>query len=85
MLRIVIINLFLFSLPFLLYFIWEKIRKPQQKDTPFFWLLGCGGGLVFLGLIGLAQYDVGGPDGVYVPPRFVDGEIIPGHIDPPSE
>ncbi|MEM6381758.1 MAG: DUF6111 family protein [Pseudomonadota bacterium] len=84
MLRIAVINLALFLVPFALYLLWTTVRG-KRTDVPFYWLLGSGVALVFVSMITLAQFETGGTTGQYEPPRIVDGEIVPGRFIEPTE
>jgi hypothetical protein len=54
----------------------------QWKDAPWLWLVALG--VFFAILVALATALIGGEstEGVYVPPRLKDGEIVPGHVEP---
>jgi len=81
--------LVLFFLPFLIYGIWIAIARwrsrghenePNWNDAPFIWLSIIGlllvlGSLIFLGI---SQGEKFG--GTYIPPKVIDGEVIPGKI-----
>jgi len=89
MLRIVLIQLALFATPFVvwaLYVLTVRRRKAATggvfDDTPFTGLVVAGTVMVAAGLLYLAAFS-GDPagDGTYVPPRYEDGRIVPGHIE----
>jgi hypothetical protein len=86
MLRIALIDILLFALPFLLYaayMIWVK-GKPANamlKSAPLFWLLAAGFGLLFVVMATLVQFSGGDREGTYRPPTLEGGEINPGEID----
>ncbi len=82
-------------LPTVLYLLWvaaERRRieragsgdKPGWQETPWIWLALLG--LTFAGLISLALALIGGEsiEGRYVPPELIDGQIVPGHVEPPA-
>ena len=88
MLRIVIQHLLLFLLPLILYAIYIAAMrqraqatggtKPDWEDGPWFWLVVAGivlsiSAFVFLGITGGAS-----TNSDYIPPRIIDGKIIPG-------
>jgi hypothetical protein len=83
-LRIAIINLALFLVPFALYLLWTMVRG-KRSDMPFYWLVGSGVALVLVAMIALAQFETGDVTGQYEPPRFEGGEIVPGRIVEPVE
>lgn len=88
MARIVIQHLLLFLLPLILYAIYVATmrkraqmigaEKPSWEDGPWFWLVVAGivlsiGAFVFLGI------SAGAPtNSDYIPPRIIDGKIVPG-------
>ena len=84
MLRIAIINLALFLVPFALYLLWTTVRG-KRTDMPFYWLVGSGVALVLMAMITLAQFETGGTTGQYEPPRLENGEIVPGRVVEPVE
>lgn len=55
-------------------------QPPAIEDGPWFWLLLSGGVLVLatLGATALLT-EAGRPGDTYVPPRVIDGKIVPGH------
>ncbi len=88
MLRIVIQHLLLFLLPLILYAIYLAAMrqraqvtgavKPSWEDGPWFWLVVAGivlsiGAFVVLGFAGGAS-----TNSDYIPPRIIDGKIVPG-------
>ena len=86
MLRIALIDLLFFSLPFLLYagyLIWIKGTAPQAvwQDAPFLWLFAAGVGLLIVAMLTLVQFSGGNREGTYNPPVLEDGVIKPGSID----
>jgi hypothetical protein len=86
MFRIALIDIFLFSLPFLLYgayMITVRGAAPASlwQGAPLFWLLAAGCGLLLVVMAMLIQFSGGKPGGVYYPPSVKDGVIKPGEID----
>ena len=86
MLRIALIDLLLFLLPFLIYaayMIAVKGTAPADiwKTAPILWLLTAGFGLLLVVMATLVQFTGGSPEGTYRPPVIVDGVIKPGEID----
>ncbi len=79
-------------LPFLVYGAWLVLsrRKAQLagedaehewREAPWTWLLIAGLGLLIASLVGLALVE-GDPRGkTYVPPQFIDGEIVPARTE----
>ena len=86
MLRIALIDILLFSLPFLIYGVYMiSVRgvAPASlwQGAPIFWLLAAGCGLLFVTMATLIQFSGGQPGGVYHPPTFENGVVKPGEID----
>jgi amino acid transporter len=85
MTRIVLERVALFLVPFLLFalYVWifrKRLQLPRP-DTPWFWLTASGLVLVILSFL-YAGFTEGEPTtGVYVAPQYVNGKIVPGHID----
>ena len=61
---------------------WCAIAASRPRpDTPWFWLsVGgpCSGHPSFF-YVGLTDGET--TKGVYVPPQYVNGKIVPGHVD----
>jgi hypothetical protein len=86
MLRIALIDILLFALPFLIYaayMVWVKGSAPANVMTgaPIFWLLIIGFGLLIAVTVTLVQFSGGSPEGTYHPPVVEDGVIKPGGVD----
>jgi hypothetical protein len=86
MLRIALIDIFLFSLPFLLYGAYMVAVKGVApaglwRGAPLFWLLAAGCGMLLVVMAMLIQFSGGKPGGVYHPPSVQNGVIKPGEID----
>jgi hypothetical protein len=85
--------------PTLLYGFWLAWRRGRQPaaeegdaapapaswgDAPWIWLGGIGVVLVAVVAIVLGQgRSLGDAGGIYVAPRVIDGQVVPGHVDPP--
>lgn len=87
MIRITLIEIASFFLPFLLFFIWrwQSRSDVELTATPALKLAFAGAALAILAMVLLTMLDASraGHDGErYVPPRMVDGEIVPGHFVP---
>ena len=85
MIRITLIQLASFLLPFLLFFIWRWQSRTEHPlhATPTAKLTAAGvtlAVLAFLVLVFLDSAGSGRPGQQYVPPRVVDGEMVPGHF-----
>ncbi len=86
MLRIALIDLLLFALPFLIYgayMVWVKGAAPATvwQSAPVVWLLTAGFGLLLVVMVTLVQFTGGQRGGTYHPPHIEDGTIKPGGID----
>jgi len=86
MLRIALIDILLFSLPFLVYgayMILVKGVSPASlwQGAPILWLLAAGCGLLLVTMAALIQFSGGKPGGIYHPPSLEGGVIKPGEID----
>jgi hypothetical protein len=86
MLRIALIDILLFSLPFLLYAAYMVAVRGTAPDhlwqgAPLFWLLAAGCGMLLVTMATLIQFSGGLPSGTYHPPSLQDGVVKPGEID----
>jgi hypothetical protein len=86
MVRIALIDILLFALPFLLYGAYRVAVKGTApadlwKDAPIFWLLAAGCGLLLVVMATLIQFGGGERGGTYRPPVIEDGVIKPGQVD----
>lgn len=86
MLRIALIDILLFALPFILYAGYMlAVRRVAPADlwkgAPVFWLLAAGLGLLLVVMATLIQFSGGPTTGTYHPPVIEDGVIKPGQID----
>ncbi|MGC2408774.1 MAG: DUF6111 family protein [Methyloceanibacter sp.] len=86
MLRIALIDILMFSLPFLVYgafMIATKGTSPADvwQDAPVLWLLAAGCGLLLITMATLISFSGGKPGGTYHPPSIENGIIKPGEID----
>ncbi len=76
-------------LPTVLYLLWVGALGSSQEGialswtaVPWVWLAGAGAVLLAIVLF-VVTVRFGSPqEGVYVPPRWVDDQIVPGHIEP---
>ena len=91
MIRVLLTVVLPLLLPTLLYLLWLVAVRPARLAAPAPWRLLPWPWLLAAGvlLMALMLYVVGtrlsrSPQGVYVPPHYVDGEVVPGHIVPPE-
>ena len=86
MLRIVLSYLLPFILPFAAFFLYRLLMtsgQPLLRRTPWFVLSVIGMALVVGTLVSFALFGGEVQEGVYVPPSFEDGRVVPGHVRPP--
>lgn len=53
---------------------------PGFQTWPWLWLALAGAALAAASFVFLAETTTEPPGGVYVPPQYIDGEIVPGHV-----
>ncbi|MGB0748584.1 MAG: DUF6111 family protein [Magnetospiraceae bacterium] len=77
--------------PFAVYVAWALYanrgadkKLPHWEDGPYFWLFVAGAVLCIGSFVAFALTSGADPDAVYTAPVFKDGQIQPGHFDPPS-
>jgi uncharacterized protein DUF6111 len=90
MIRITILEIASFLLPFALFLIWSRLsnRAPEAGQMPTLRLAAAGAGLAIVVMVVLVIIDSNkaGHEGErYVPPQNIDGRIIPGHFVPIDE
>jgi hypothetical protein len=86
MLRIALIDIIVFALPFLIYGIYMvTVKKVAPSDlwqsAPYIWLVAGGLGLLLVAMATLISYSGGKPGGTYRPPVTENGVIRPGTIE----
>lgn len=86
MLRIALIDIVMFSLPFLVYAAYMlAARRAEPADVwqgaPVLWLLAAGCALLLITMTTLISFSGGKPGGTYHPPTVENGIIKPGRID----
>ncbi|WP_417496811.1 DUF6111 family protein [Maricaulis sp.] len=90
MIRITILEIASFFLPFLIFFIWRWQSSSEHpiEATPTLRLAAIGAGLAVLMMIALVLVESsrGGHEGeIYIPSRIVDGRVVPGRFVPAGE
>jgi len=85
MIRIILWNLFLFALPFIISGLWSrwlnKEHPPEKRIRNIAISAVIGSFLVLSSLIYYRVVSTSSPQGIYVPPKFENGEVVPGHYE----
>jgi hypothetical protein len=89
MLRVLLTIVLPLVLPTALYLAWVRTTQWEEDEggmrwraLPWLWLAGAGTVLLILVLV-VVNVRFGRPEpGVYVPPRWENGQIVPGHVEP---
>ena len=79
--------------PTAIYLAWVRFANRSQQGSPpdgtlrwaampWLWLAGAGALLLALVLFVVTVHFGSARTGVYVPPRWENGRIVPGHIEP---
>jgi hypothetical protein len=78
-------------LPTALYLLWVTVLRPARHSDaalwsalPWLWLAGAGVALLAIVLFVVTVHFGASREGVYVPPRWENDHIIPGHIESQS-
>ncbi len=89
MLRVLLTIVLPLALPTALYLSWmwiaqgaERSRNVHWAAVPWVWLAGAGALLLALVLFVVTVGFGTSTPGVYVPPHWENGRMIPGHIEP---
>ena len=76
-------------LPTAVYLLWVTALRPARRNgatlwraLPWVWLAGAGLALLVLVMFVVTVHFGKPQDGVYVPPRWENGRIVPGHMEP---
>ena len=85
MIRIILWNLFLFSMPFILAWLWSLWleRARPEVETQRRWALCAvlGAILVLLSLFYIRLTSGGALESQYVPPQLENGRVVPGRFE----
>lgn len=87
MIRVILINLFLFLLPFIIYFAYVYLVKSGSGKnepitfTPLIVLFCIGLGLLMGAVAYFIQFESGQPGQRYVPPQVENGVLRPGRLE----
>ncbi|HKM69056.1 MAG TPA: DUF6111 family protein [Stellaceae bacterium] len=85
MLRVLLTIVLPLLLPTALYLLWSPAWRNGAAPwaaLPWVWLAGAGVALLAIVLFVVTVHFGAPQEGVYVPPRWQNGHIIPGHIEP---
>lgn len=89
MLRILATIIVPLLLPTILYLLWLAAARHLSlanaapwRSLPWPWLAGAGVVLAAAMLYAIGTRVGGAHQGIYVPPQWIDGKIVPGHIEP---
>ena len=93
MLRVSLTIILPLLLPTAIYLLWMRLAHWPEADVktrwsamPWIWLVGAGAALLVLVMVSVNVHFGSPQQGVYVPPRWEQGHIVPPHIEPkPSE
>ena len=90
MLRVVLVQILLFLVPFIAFAFYLYFNKRDFQDwgewTPrIAWLAIVGFVLTMIGFFSLVVFEQGSRDAVYRPAQNVDGQIVPGRLERPEE
>lgn len=85
MIRVILVNLLLFSAPFIVTWAWMKFIAVNQPDEArrrnYAYAALVGLVLVVISLLSYRIATGNAPEGTYVPPSFKDGEVVPGRFE----
>jgi hypothetical protein len=89
MLRVLLTIVLPLLLPTMAYLLWVGTfgaepggHTMRWRAVPWIWLAGAGVVLLAIVLFAVTVHFGAPQEGVYVPPRWEGGRIIPGHIEP---
>ena len=78
MIRLILLQLGLFLLPFLCFWLWVKLGRRLDAPRPTFWLVIAGLVCAIAGFIVVGAVGNGEPGGDFVPTRQEDGRLLRG-------
>jgi hypothetical protein len=86
MLRVFLTIVLPLLFPTMLYLLWVTVLRAPDQDQAVPWVWLASAGVVLLAaVLFIVTVHFGAPqEGVYVPPRWQNGQIFPGHIEPGS-
>ncbi|MBI3677303.1 MAG: hypothetical protein HY243_11890 [Proteobacteria bacterium] len=81
MIRIILVRVLVFLVPFALYEIYRAIAR-QANPRPWLGLFIAGLVLVAGSFVYVGLTEGSAPDERYVPPHVENGKLVPGHTEP---
>lgn len=71
------------ALPTVLYLIWLRLSQGgfAWRLVPLLWAAGAGAALLAVVLFTVTVHFGSSVQGTYVPPQWLNGRIVPGHIE----
>jgi hypothetical protein len=92
MLRVLLTIVLPLVLPTALYLLWVRTTQWEEgggamrwRALPWLWLAGAGVVLLAVVLYVVTVHLGTSEQGVYVPPRYEGGHVVPGHIEPQAK
>lgn len=89
MIRSIVPSIILFLLPFAVYFLWLGRQRRAAGETEvkvsnkyLAWAAAVGLALGAGAFVIFTEFGGAAPDAVFVPPRFENGKMVPGHFVP---
>ncbi len=92
MIRTLLVRILPFLVPIILFAVWYFLARrragkagekaPSWREAPWGWIALSGLLVLALGLAFFRFSTGASPDGTYVPPKYEDGRVIPGHVEP---
>lgn len=81
--RLILLRALLFALPFVVYYAFVVLaRHTARSRAAVFMLLAATGLLLVAGsFVWLGLTEGEGTAGVYVPPKLVNGHVVPAHVE----
>ena len=85
MIRVLVINAFLFALPFALTWVWVRFiaaKKPDAQTRKYYAFAAMAGLVLVVASLATYRASTGhATGGTYVPPSYQDGQIVPGRFE----
>ena len=75
-------------LPTVIYIAYLSVLRPRRgaafPEMPWIWLAGAGVLLLAVTFLALTLLGGGDPSERYLPAKVVNGQVVPGHYEPPK-